>query len=198
MVRRLVAAVAGAALIASLSISSVSAAASPQGVLLASFNGYFAGGNGASYGTWVRGAQAWYHAAPTGIDLEAGAARIGAYGTAEEPQTHCASNLFGIWVIDYDNVLGKAGFAGQTWALSFGPADGPLTPLAIQQTPVKVAVDPQGLFLQFGGLPTWWESVGVPVYGRLAPGTYWFRMQDSFPAYDFSEDVTFVVVIQDC
>lgn len=196
MVRRLVAACAAAALVASLSVASVSAAASPQAVLRASFNSYFTGGSGASYATWSQGAEAWNHAASTGIDLEAGAARIGYYGTAEEPQTHCASNLFGIWVLNFDNVLGKAGFAGQTWALSFGLAGGPLTPLAIQQTPIKPAVDPQGFW--WGGVPTWWESVGVPVYGRLAPGEYRFRVQDSFPAYDFSEDVTFVVVIEDC
>ncbi len=199
-IRRLVGAFAAAAFVASLSASSVSAAASPQAVLQASFNSYFTGGSGASYATWVRGAQGWYHAASVGIDREGslggGAARIGFYGTAEQPQTHCSSDLFGIWVIWWDNVLGKPGFAGSTYAMSFGPAGGLLTPLAIQQTPVKHAVDQQGVW--WGGVPTWWESVGVPVYGRLAPGEYWFRVQDSFPAYDYSEDVTFVVVIEDC
>jgi hypothetical protein len=35
---------------------------------------------------------------------------------------------------------------------------------------LKHAADPQGLYL--GGVPTWFQSIGVPVYGRLAPVTY--------------------------
>lgn len=167
MVRRLFAVVAAMALIASLTMSSVFAAASPQGVLRAAFQSYWTGGDGVGAATWVHGAQAYFHAANTGIDLGQGAVRIGLSSTQE----YCASNLFGIWVLAADT--DKAGLANSTWHESFGPAGGTQTPLAMQRTAVKRAVDPQGVW--WGGDPYWWQSIGVAVYGSLAPGVYEFQ-----------------------
>lgn len=174
MIRRFVAALAATVLLASLSISSV-AAADPAGVLRASFQGYNTGGLGATYATWVRGAPAGYHAASTGVDLEAGAARISLFPPIQE---HCSSNLFGVWVAFLDS--SRAGLEGATYTMSFGPEGDP-APLAIQETAVKRATDAQGWY--WGGDPVWWQSVGVPVYGRLAVGDYEFHATYDFPGY---------------
>lgn len=173
MIRRLFAAVVGTVLIASLSISSAFAAASPQGVLRASFQTYWSGGSGASYGTWAHNAQAWTHAASTGIDLEAGAARLGLFDSE-----HCSGNVFGIWAIVADDGMdpldattnAKANLTNATWQISFGPLGGTLTPLAIQRSTPRPVLDPQGFW--WGGDPAWWQSVGVPVYGTIEAGQY--------------------------
>jgi hypothetical protein len=173
VIRRLVALGAAMALVASLSASAALGAASPRGVLTASFNTYWSGGSGASYGTWAHNAQSWSHAASTGIDLEAGAARLGLFDSV-----HCASNVFGIFALLADDGMdpldattnAKANLTDATWQMSFGPLGGTLTPLAIQRSTPKPVVDPQGFWWQ--GDPAWWQSVGVPVYGTLAPGKY--------------------------
>jgi hypothetical protein len=130
----------------------------------ASFESYWSGGMGASYATWMRGGEGWFYAASTGIDLEAGAARIG----LAPDQEHCSSNVFGIWVLVTDP--DKAALADTTWEMAFGPAGGALTPLVLERTSLKRNVDQQGVW--WGGDPFWWQSVGVPVYGSLAPGVY--------------------------
>jgi len=187
MSRRLFAAVASTALIASLSISTASAAATPDGVLRASFQAYFSGGDGAAYTTWGRDAQAWFHAANTGtVFLGQGAVRIG----LAPDQEYCSSNVFGIWVVIADP--DKAALLSSTDALSFGPSGGTLTPLPFETTTPRRAVDPQGFF--WGGDPVWWQSVGVPVYGSLAPGVYTFHVVlDSIYGHEvFDPTVTIV------
>jgi hypothetical protein len=168
MFRRLFAAVASTALIASLSMSPVSAVATPDSVLRVSFQAYWSGGDGASYATWGREAQAWFHAANTGTGLGQGAVRIG----LAPDQEYCSSNVFGIWVVIADP--DKAALLSSTYALSFGPFGGTLTPLPFETTMPRRAVDPQGFW--WGGDPIWWQSVGVPVYGSLAPGVYTFHV----------------------
>ena len=168
MVRRLVPVVAAMALIASLSISSVSAAASPKAVLRSAFQAYWTGQNAVGYASFGHGAQAFFHAANTGTLLEEGAARIG----LADPQEHCSSNLFGIWIVNADT---KANLLSTTYDMSFGPAGGTLAPLAFETTAVKRVVDPQG-FWGFGDDPVWWQSVGIPVYGSLEPGVYTFHV----------------------
>jgi hypothetical protein len=174
MLRRLFGAAAAATLIASLSISSAAAAPDPAAVLRASFQGYFAGGAGASYSTFIRRGNGWYYAASTGIDLEAGAARISMTGGSpdwgnSDPEEHCSSNLFGIWGTW---IADKAGLAEGTWQMSFGPAGETLVPLAVQRTAIKAVVNPQD-FLGLGNdFKPYWQSTGIPVYGRLTPGAY--------------------------
>jgi hypothetical protein len=162
VLRRLGTAVVGAALIASLSISSALAAPSPAGVLSASFEAY--GSSGSFYATEVHGAQGYNYAANQAIDFGNGAIRLGLVSGG----TYCASNVFGIWVIGIWTP--KTDLANSTWSMSFGPSGGTLTPLAIQRTAVKPVNDPQGAI--WGGIPLYWQSIGVPVYGFLTPGTY--------------------------
>jgi hypothetical protein len=150
-------------LIASLTTTSAFAAASPKGVLRASFEAYWTGGGGASYGTWAHGGKAWFHAANTGVDLAARASRLGLYDSE-----HCASNLIGIWA--FIGWTPKDGLLSATWEMSFGPLDGPLTSLAIQRTAAKHPVDPQGFW--YAGDDFWAQSIGIPVYNKLEPGRY--------------------------
>jgi hypothetical protein len=178
MIRRLLGAATAAALIASLSISSVAAAPNPAAVLRASFEAYQTGGVGASYSTFVRTGNGWYKATPTGTDWEyigvQGASRISMTGGSpafgnDTPEEHCSSNLFGIWGTW---IASKGDFGGPMMQFSFGPAGGQLTPLKMQQTPVKAVVNPQD-WLGLGSDFKWfWQSSGVPVYGRLTPGLY--------------------------
>jgi hypothetical protein len=190
------AALASAALVAMLFVGAASASASPAGVLRASFEGYFSGGNGAVYATWDRNGKAWFHAASTGSDWEEfgidGAARIGLWGTEEEPQLHCSDNLFGIWVRWTDT--DKAALEGLSVRLWFGPADGTLAPLQIERTPVKRVVNPQGW--SSGPGTFWWLSAGVPVYGHLAAGNYRYHVEDTY--LGVPEALDFYVTILDC
>jgi hypothetical protein len=197
MIRRLLGAAAAAALIASLSISSVAAAPNPAAVLKASFQGYFTGGAGASYSTFVHVGKGWLHAPPTGIDLEAGAARISMTGGSpafgnDNPEEHCSSSLFGIWGTW---IAAKEDFGGPMMQFSFGPADGPLTPLKMQQTPVKALVNPQDWLGMGSDFKWFWQSTGVPVYGRLTPGLYQLHVVAG-PGVDDTWDNH--VLINDC
>lgn len=173
------------AIVATLAMGpGATAAASPAGALEAAFHGYFSGGNGAAYATWVRAGDGYSHAANRALDLDAGAVRIPPVSDSEQ----CASNLFGIWVFLVHT--DKAEVADTTFTMALGPADGPLTPLNSQASAIKPLVDPQGVF---AGEPVWWRSIGVPVYGNLEPGEY--RLASSSNIFGDSE---VSVTVNDC
>ncbi len=130
----------------------------------------------------MRVGNGWYRAASTGTDWECigvnGAARITmtagspAFGH-DTPEEHCSSSLFVVWGMW---IASKEDFGGPMMQFSFGLADGPLTPLMMQQTPVKAVVNHQD-WLGLGSDFKWFrQSTGVPVYGRLTPGLYQLRV----------------------
>lgn len=155
-------------------------ASGPEGSLRSAFESYFAGGAGNFYATVVAGGQGYLHAANGVIDFGTGAERINPVTDG----TYCDSNVFGIWVFVTDT--SRAGAEAVTWNIWFGPEGGPSSQLPNTSSAAKKFVDPQGVFV---GEPLWWRSIGVPVYGTLAPGRYAIHSESSFGEFDVTATV---------
>lgn len=178
-------------------IPAATSASSPQAVLTSAFHAGFTGGNGAYWATYKNclpdfddypdcvKSPAAFLAAPSLLweGVPSGAVRIipGLFD-----QTYCETNTFGIWWVIFDDTGTKENLAATEVHIWFDGEE-----LDLQRTPVRKNVHAE---------PWHWASVGVPVYGTLAPGEYEVESTVQFPGFpeDYMQAQVTILAEADC